>query len=114
MKGRGRTARKVSKANRQKESHKSKTRDLVSAQWTKVGTVTHYFPQVRAAAIFVENGEVRPGDELHFRGHTTDFKYKVKSLQINRKPVEMGSKGDEIGILVKSRARAGDGVYKRL
>ena len=37
---------------------------------------------------------------------------KVSSLQIDRTPVEKGSKGDEIGILVKARVRINDKVYK--
>ena len=77
-----------------------------------IGTVSHYFPHVKAGAIIIENGTVALGDTLHIKGHTTDFKQKVKSLQINRVPIEKASKGDEIGILVKSRVRINDRVYK--
>lgn len=77
-----------------------------------VGAVSHYFPHVKAGAIVIKSGTIALGDTLHIKGHTTDFKQKVKSLQIDRVPIEKASKGDEIGILVKSRVRINDKVYK--
>ena len=77
-----------------------------------VGAVSHYFPHVKAGAIVIKSGTIALGDTLHIKGHTTDFKQKVKSLQIDRAPIEKASKGDEIGILVKSRVRINDKVYK--
>jgi putative protease len=78
----------------------------------KIGRVSHYFPHVKAGAVLVEKGTIAVGDTLHIKGHTTDFKQKVKSLQIDRVPIEEGSKGDEVGILIKSRVRINDTVYK--
>lgn len=78
----------------------------------QVGTVTHYFPHVKAGAILVEKGTIAAGDVIHIKGHTSDFKQKIKSLQINRVPVEKGSEGDEVGVLIKSRVRINDKVFK--
>lgn len=79
---------------------------------TLVGTVTHYFPHVNAAAIKIEKREIRSGDQLYFKGHTTDFEQVVTSLQIDHKPVDLGALGDEVGVQVKARVRPGDHVYK--
>ncbi|MBL7070620.1 MAG: hypothetical protein ISS26_00400 [Candidatus Omnitrophica bacterium] len=77
-----------------------------------MGKVTHYFPQVRAGAIIIKKGKVAIGDILRIKGHTTDFKQKVKSIQIERVPVEEASAGEEIGVLMRSRVRINDLVYK--
>jgi len=77
-----------------------------------IGEITHFFPHVKAGVIKIEEGTVSIGDTLYLKGHTTDFEQKVKSMQINRVTVEKASKGQEIGIKVKSRVRRGDKVYK--
>ena len=78
----------------------------------KVGEVTHYFPKVKAAAVLVLKDSVRVGDGIYIKGHTTDFKEKIASIQLDRVPIQEGKKGQEIGLLVKSRVRIGDSVYK--
>ena len=75
--------------------------------------VTHYFPHVNAAVLKIKTGEIRVGDELLFKGHTTDFKQKVLSMQIDHQPVRIAQKGDDFGVEVKSRVRAGDLVFKK-
>lgn len=77
-----------------------------------IGRVTHYFPQARAVAVMIENGNLKVGDTLYFKGHTTNFKQVIHSLQINRQPVTGASPGDEVGIRVKSRTREHDLVFK--
>jgi len=77
-----------------------------------IGEVTHYFPHVNAAVVKIKQGEVRQGEVLSFRGHTTNFKQAADSMQIDHKPIQVATKGDELGIRVKSRVRAGDLVYK--
>jgi len=77
-----------------------------------VGKVTHYFPHVKAGVILVTKGKIVPGDTLHIKGYTTDFKQKVSSMQINNVPVKEAVSGQEIGLLVKSRVRHHDVVYK--
>ena len=75
--------------------------------------VTHYFPHVNAAVLKIKTGEIRIGDELQFKGHTTDFKQKVVSMQIDHQSVMIAKKGDDFGVEVKSRVRAGDLVFKK-
>ena len=76
-----------------------------------IGIVTHYFPQVRAAVIKLK-APLAVGDTIKIKGHTTDFKEKVNSIQLDLVPIQAGKKGQEIGLLVKSRVRIGDSVYR--
>lgn len=77
-----------------------------------LGRVTHYFPKVRATALMIERDSIQVGDVLYFKGHTTHFKQKIESMQINHQPVTQASEGDEIGIRTKSRTREHDRVFK--
>jgi putative protease len=78
----------------------------------KIGEVTHYFPHVKAAAIMLLKDGLKVGDSIFIKGHTTKFKEKIKSIQLDRVPIQEGKKGQEIGLLVKSRVRQGDSVYR--
>jgi len=76
-----------------------------------IGIVTHYFPKVRAAVIKIKN-PLAIGDSIKIKGHTSDFTQLVTSMQIDRTPISSAKKGDEIGLLVNSRVRQNDVVYK--
>lgn len=76
-----------------------------------VGVVTHYFPKVRAAVIKLK-APLAIGGVVKIKGHTTDFTQNVTSLQIDHVPVNQTKKGQEIGLLVDSRVRQHDIVYK--
>jgi putative protease len=76
-----------------------------------IGTVTHYFPKVRAAVIKLKL-PLAAGDVIKIKGHTTDFTQTVNSMQIDRVPINSAKKGQEIGVLVDSRVRQHDLVYK--
>ena len=78
----------------------------------KIGEVTHYFPHVNAAAVLLLKDGLKIGDEIYLKGHTTDFKEKIKSMQIDHVSIEEGKSAQEIGLLVKSRVRIGDSVYR--
>jgi putative protease len=82
------------------------------ASMEKIGEVTHYFPHVNAAAVKMLKTGLKVGDKIYIKGHTSDFKEVVESMQLDHVPITEGKKGDEIGLLVKSRVRIGDGVYK--
>lgn len=76
-----------------------------------IGVVTHYFPKVRAAVVKLKV-PLSIGDAIKIKGHTTAFTQTVTSMQINHVPITSAKKGDEIGLLVDSRARGNDIVYK--
>lgn len=76
-----------------------------------IGTVTHYFPKVSAAVVKMKAPLVI-GDTIKIKGHTTDFTQTVTSMQIDHVPINAAKKGQEIGLLVSSRVRQHDIVYK--
>ena len=57
-----------------------------------IGTVTHYFPKVRAAVLKLRL-PLAIGDPIKVKGHTTDFQQTVKSMQIDHVPVNQAKKG---------------------
>ncbi|MFA5085822.1 MAG: hypothetical protein WC482_05610 [Candidatus Omnitrophota bacterium] len=108
---------KVKKAAKRKLSpkrakSKAKKPDTLEASLEKIGEVTHYFPHVNAAAVKLIKNGLKVGDSVYIKGHTTDFKEKVLSIQLDHATIPEGKKGQEIGLLVKSRVRQGDKVYK--
>jgi len=77
----------------------------------KVGVVTHYFGHIKVAAIMLE-AELKVGDRIHIKGHTTDFTESIESMQLEHDSVEVGKPGQEIAINVKEHARQHDDVFK--
>jgi len=78
----------------------------------KIGEVTHYFNKIGVAAIKIISGQLKKGDIIHIKGHTTDFTEEIDSMQIEHQPVEVANTGDEIGIKVDNVVREGDEVFK--
>jgi len=77
----------------------------------EIGVVTHYFTHINVAGIDITNGELKVGDTIHIKGHTSDFTQKINSMQIEHQDVEKAVKGDSIGIKVIEHARVHDQVY---
>lgn len=77
----------------------------------QVGRVTHYFGKVGVAAIELED-ELKVGDTIRIKGHTSDWTQKVDSMQIEHQQVQEAKAGDVIGVKVKEHAREHDVVYK--
>ncbi len=78
----------------------------------EIGVITHYFSHVKAAVIKLTKGSLKVGESVYLKGHTTDFKQPVKSLQFNHATIQEGNMGQEVGLKVKSRVRIGDIVYR--
>ena len=89
----------------------AKTPGIKKPKENIIGLVTHYFPKVRAAVIKLKK-PLTTGDVVKIKGHTTDFKQTVTSMQIDLVPIGQAKKGQEIGLLVDSRVRQHDIVYK--
>ena len=77
----------------------------------KIGVVSDYFAKINVAAIEA-TGNLKVGDTIHLKGHTTDFEQVVDSIQIEHQQVAEVNPGDAIGIKVKERCRGGDAVFK--
>lgn len=77
----------------------------------KVGTVTAYYTKIGVAAIHLTDGDLRVGDQIRIRGHTTDFSQPVESLQLEHRSVQQAERGSEVALKVRERARPHDQVF---
>ena len=75
-----------------------------------IGEVTHYYGDLKVAVVKF-NQAASVGDRVHFKGATTDFEQEIESMQLDHGAVEKAAKGKEVGLKVKDKVRAGDGVY---
>ena len=87
---------------------------MEQAEEMQVGKVSHYFAKIEVAVIEVTDGSIKVGDEIHIKGHTSDFKQKVHSMQIEHEKVQMAEPGQSIGLKVSEPVRAHDIVYKEI
>ena len=78
----------------------------------EIGYVSKYFVQISVAAIEITAWKLSVGDTIHIKGHTTDLKEEVKSIQIEHDAVESAKKGDSIGVQVSDKTRRKDKVFK--
>ena len=85
---------------------------MEQAEEMQVGKVSHYFSKISVAVIEVTDGSIKVGDELHIKGHTSDFRQKVSSMQIEHEKVQIAEPGQSIGMKVNEPVRANDMVYK--
>ena len=79
----------------------------------RVGVVTHYFGHLSVAVVKLDPGtNLHVGDNIHFKGHTSDFAQRVESLQIGHAPVDQVGPDDDFGLKVVDHVREHDVVYK--
>ena len=80
-------------------------------QEKEIGVITHYYGQVSVGIIQLSDA-LKVGDNIHIKGHTTDFNQQVESIQIEHESVEEAEKGADIGVRVGEQVREHDAVYK--
>ena len=84
----------------------------MSEQETEIVSVMTYYSNIGVAAIDL-TGNVKVGDTIIIRGHTTDVEHVIDSMEIDHKSVQEAKSGDQIGIKVASKLRKKDRVYKK-
>jgi hypothetical protein len=87
-------------------------REVAASTPIRVGRVLHFFPRARAASLAIESGELRVGDLLHFRGHTTDFCQRLECLELEGRPAQRAGAGQTVGVAVAQRVRERDAVFR--
>ena len=75
------------------------------------GKVEKYFGKIGVAAIRITAGELKTGDTIKIKGHTTDFEQAIDSMQVEHATVQKAVVGDEVGIKVKEKVHENDTVY---
>ena len=79
----------------------------------RIGVVTHYYGDLSVAVVKLEPGvTLRVGDNIHIKGHTSDFSQRVESLQVGHAPVNEVGVNDDFGLKVIEHAREHDVVYR--
>ncbi|MFH1711156.1 MAG: translation elongation factor-like protein [Nanoarchaeota archaeon] len=76
-----------------------------------IGEVSDFFAHVNAAAIKL-SAPLKVGDKIKVKGGENEFEQVVESMQIDRKDIPKAKKGDEVGILLKDKARKGYKIFK--
>lgn len=76
-----------------------------------IGKISHYFGHLEVAALKL-TGALKVGDQIHVKGHTTDFTQLVDSLEVEHQKVPQAGPGQEVAFKVKDKARTGDDVFK--
>lgn len=76
-----------------------------------IGVVTHYYSHLSVAVIQLNRGELKTGDTIHVKGHTTDFSQRIDSMEYEHHHIEQAKTGQSFGLKVKDHAREHDIVY---
>lgn len=77
----------------------------------EIGTVSHYYDHIGVAVVKLSK-PLKIGDKIQVKGHTTDFKQKVESMQIEHDKITEAKKGQEIGLKVAEKVRQNDKILK--
>jgi translation initiation factor IF-2 len=78
---------------------------------TPIGRVEKYFGKIGVAAIRVTSGELKVGDTIRIKGHTTDFEMTVDSMQVEHASVQTATAGTDVGIKTAQKVHENDSVY---
>lgn len=79
----------------------------------RIGVVTHYYGHLSVAVVKLDPGtSLRVGDNIHIKGHTSDFAQRVESLQVGHAAVSEVGPNDDFGLKVAEHAREHDVVYR--
>jgi len=77
-----------------------------------VGEVNQFFRNINVAVIEIMAKKLQIGDIILIKGNSTDTRFSIESMQINRKDVISAAKGAEVGLKVPVEVKPGDLVYK--
>ena len=86
--------------------------DVSDTEPRRVGVVTHYYEHAGACVVALDSGELRLGDTIHVRGHTTDFYQRIDRLERDHVAIDVARTGEEVGVQVSQRVRDHDVVYR--
>lgn len=77
----------------------------------EIGVITHCYGNISVGIIELSD-ELKVGDNIHIKGHTSDFTQAIESMQIEHKDVSEAKAGDVVGLKVAQKVHPHDKVYK--
>ena len=77
----------------------------------EVGKVTHWYDKIGVAVVKLV-GALRMGDKIKVRHGEKEFEDNVLSMQVDRKDVPSGAKGDEVAIKLSDKTKEGASIFK--
>lgn len=83
-----------------------------AAKELPVGKVIHYYTHLEVAVVELDRGSLQAGDTIHVKGHTTDFRQVVQSMEIEHVKMQRADPGQDFGLKVTQHVRENDVVYK--
>ncbi len=84
---------------------------MTEARLEEIGRVERFFAQPSVAVVAL-GAPLRVGELIYIKGHTTDFRQTVTSLQVDHQPVADARAGQAVGLQVTQRCRRHDVVYR--
>lgn len=78
----------------------------------QIGKISHYFAKISVGIIAVAQDELKVGDQIHIKGHTSDFFQTIESMQSEHHSITAAKAGDSVGIKVVAPVHEHDVVYK--
>lgn len=76
-----------------------------------IGKIVKYYNKIGVAEVLINGQEIKINDEVYVIGNTTGLKrYKIESMEVNRKRINIARKGEKIGIKLPN-CRTGNEVY---
>lgn len=78
----------------------------------EIGRISHYYGKIGVAAIELDKGDLKVGETIRIKGHTTDLTQAVDSMQIEHESVDSAAKGSAVGLKVSEHVREHDTVFK--
>ena len=80
-------------------------------QEKEIGKVTHYYSHLSVGIIELSDA-LTVGDNIHIKGHSSDFTQGVDSMQAEHANVSKAQAKDVIGIKVIQKVHPHDKVFK--
>lgn len=76
-----------------------------------IGTISHFYSKIGVGIVELKD-ELKVGDKVKIKGHSTEIDQDIDSIQIDHAEVTAAKKGDVIGLKVSDKVREGDKIYK--
>ncbi len=78
-----------------------------------LGKGLHFFPKASTGQFYMEEGELRTGEEVQIKGPTTGTQIlAITEMFVNDAPADVAQKGDKVSFRLPFRIRLSDKLYK--